>query len=363
MEIFGGICPIGHGRILLTDGNLSFDMFHLPRKMDPESFYSGLDKSKCRINISNIEREPSIGKALQFFKYFNIASKFGKPITFFMATNEYLQIMRDNAKRVGVSSNLLEGAVSICEERFRKTIEGIRDNYYPNVNVTILASTDPIIESYIDRLSSSKKLIYIMERLGEEELSCAREHHGETEVVLENERRYAVEWLLKGGNLLTKKQSPSRIILALTGDIFTYLSQSLWVYNQLVPESAKYRVKDRIAFIGVSTAPQIRRSSQGFQTDDYLRVPEDVMFLGDEEAVIMSGINSALTSYKGKKPRSAECVVYNLLREVDFYTRKKDPAVAEILSNCRSPTPRYKHDVCKAMLTSQVLELKAQLCI
>ena len=189
LELFGSICPIGTDRILLTDDNLSYDLFHLPKEFDPTSLHN-LDRSRCRIDISNIEREPSIGKVLKFFKYFSIASKFDKPITFFMATNEYLLAMKDVAEKLGINTNSLESAVNTCELKFRKTIENIRNRYFPHVNSAVLASTDHDVKSYIDTLSSSEELIELTNWLGEHNLSCARLLHGKTERILENERRY-----------------------------------------------------------------------------------------------------------------------------------------------------------------------------
>ena len=149
--------------------------------------------------------------------------------------------------------------------------------------------------------------------------------------------------------------------MAVTGDIFSYLPQSLWIYSQLIPESAGYEVRDRVAFIGVNSAPQIRRSNKNFYINDYNGFPRDVLFLGDEESSIESKINSATTSYRGDKARSTECVVYSLLRELDYYTGKKDSIVTETLANCRSSNPRYRHDFCKAMLKTYVLRLKDEL--
>jgi len=345
-DLLGGICPIGESRILLNDGTQSVDLMH-------GDLASILGLHDAKLHTENLGYEPSIGKVIEFFRYFSIAATTGLPLRFLIASEEYLLTMRETLGIIGIDPSGLEAAVKSFEERIKGVIHNLHDKYFKGTDFSISFSTDPEVDANLARLANSEDLERIMGILNESGLSFSKISGRTSQSEILAEKRYTAEWLSKDGEWLTERSSPSRIILIAEGDIYSYLPQSIWAYNGLAQD---VKARDRIAFIRVSSAPQIRQGTEEYELHDYHGKPENVLFLGEDKESIASKIISG-KPFKGASQRSTNCVVYFLLEELNKYMGG-NPKTEELLSNCAGPIPRYQHQSCKLELVSRVLELK-----
>ena len=315
-------------------------------------------KEKFSIDLSAAGLEPTLGRVVKIFNILEAASQFSKSINFMLPTEEYLLVRESNARRIGLPEEdirAMGAAHRDIAEKYARTILAIQQAYFPGIRVSVTASHEPEVRKGLARIVGDAVFREAVDSLGK--FSYHRTAQ-ESEQYAEEEKGYVSLFLSRDGQMLTGKDSQSRVILLNARDTDSFLLQAMYVFNQL----GDCRAADRLAFIGVGGGPSITTRAGYHQVlfptdpqdavyDDYFgKAPEQVLSTSDPLEISIAKMHHPYSA------RSVNSPLFAYINALGRHIGVEDD-FAPLLDRWKA-TGEHDPDEARTALTSMMIQLK-----
>jgi len=384
IDIMAGLCTVPQARVFITNKE---SYIHLPpfrfKELDPDAKLRLEDLLALSVKLRNgepfpggvpnigklndyhhvtpsyVPLEPSFGKAMKILNYFEIARAINTKLKVIIPTNEYLEDTLPLLTKTPFNVELVEKDIRLASRIFREYTLNLQKNFYPNQQVSFVDTDEETVKRDLKKVIADENLLQTLEKLGDN--AYGRMHLGE-QMGGHMDRIYTALFLSLNGELLTDKDSPSRIIFIHARDLVSFALQSIWIYDQMVKDKP-YSWEDRIAVVGVSGGPAYRLPNDNerikYQTlghrlpdDDYLAFGEHCFFLGDSPEVIKQKINQMHPTKKSNDP------MYAYIRKLHHFVDPNNTDVRRYIDAYPSMNKETRFELGKEVLSNLMISLK-----
>lgn len=184
-----------------------------------------------------LSKEPSLGKVLKMFKYFEIAKASGNPLTFYFPVQEHLLMDLPALKSFFSNTTVVEHEIRTAVAAYKHAAQRIQERYYPDVTLTMLDSSDNAVRHHLENVAQMPEVADAVHSLGD--VAYGKKYCG-PETGHQMDLHYAATFLSRDG-MIIDKDTPPRIIMVHCRDITSFATQALAVYHVLSGKTASWQ--------------------------------------------------------------------------------------------------------------------------